>query len=85
MKWEDRTSYSRGDTVREVASVEARVGDLRIVIHRWIHDPGKWFVTAHPVIDRRELEATVLEDAQAEGLALVRAWFIRQTKALSAL
>jgi hypothetical protein len=84
MDWKDVTSYSRNDTARKTTSTEATAGDLRIVVHRWIHDPGKWFLTAHPVIDQRELKADALEDAQTEGLALVRAWLGRQAKALDA-
>lgn len=44
------------------------MGAIEIVVHRYIHDPGKWFVSCHKIkIERAPLQSVTLNDACKEA------------------
>lgn len=71
--WEDTSSYSQGDKEREIKSVAIKLGRVRIVVHRNIYSPGKWFLTMHGGwIDARELKAEEIEAAKVEAIGILQ-------------
>jgi hypothetical protein len=71
--WEDISSYSRGESRKEINSVQANAGILRIVIHHLIYDPGHWYLSTYPdMFTNRILSSETLEDAKAEAIYIVR-------------
>lgn len=82
MIWKNITSYSQGQKDRQVDTVEIRPSGYRIVVTRLHGLPGKWFLTCS-FFDRKELKSEVLEDAQAEAIALVKAQLTAIVKELS--
>jgi hypothetical protein len=86
MKWEDSTTYSRGQE-RIPTSWRLNVGGLHIAVvsnHRY--NPGFWLMHCSPWYDAHDLGMPVdqfdKEQAQQRALALVRA---RVQKILDAL
>ena len=70
--WKDTTGYSRGDTERTPRTWEIAAPDLRIIVSRWIHAPGSWFLTCAAVgLDRHDMLTDDAETAKAEALRLV--------------
>lgn len=73
MKWNDETSYQRGESNRTPRTWTARAGRFRITMFRHRHFPADaWLVTCEPLFDTRQLKATDVEQAKAEAIALVR-------------
>jgi hypothetical protein len=86
MKWEDATTYSRGQE-RIPTSWRLNVGGLHIAVvsnHRY--NPGQWLMHCSPWYDAHDLGMPAdqfdKEQAQQRALALVRA---RVQKILDAL
>ncbi len=73
--WKDVTSYRQSErgTKPEPRKWEAKVGPLRVSIHRF-HGAGPvWFVTCHDLqMSARELKSPGIEDARKEGALRVR-------------
>jgi hypothetical protein len=44
------------------------LGPLEIIVHRFIHDPGKWYASCHIIgIERRPLQSEAPGDACEEA------------------
>lgn len=74
IKWEDISSYQRGDKERVPSTLHAIVGPVQIVVTRHIHYPGKWLASVRPFFEQRELKSLDLEDAKREAVALASKW-----------
>jgi len=76
-KWKDRTSYSRNEDLvseRVPRTWEIESPYLRIIVSRWIHGPGSWFLTCEAVeCDRLDLNTDSAALAKTLALALVSA------------
>ena len=74
--WKDTTAYSKSED-RETQ--EARIwrttrGDLGISVHRYVHKPGKWFLSCYDLnINRYRLDSEDIEDAKSEAIEHIRA------------
>jgi len=68
--WEDETSYSNGDKQRIPNTWMLKLPWIILCVHRHIHyEPDQWLLgCAQLGIDKHELEAKDIKDAQAEAL-----------------
>ena len=71
-KWDDVSSYSRGDTDRTPNEWLCYADDLRLWVHRNINYRGVWFLTAVPFAECRKLNSADIEKAKKEAVAFVR-------------
>jgi hypothetical protein len=71
-KWIDETSYSRGDNERLPRVWAMQIGDLRILVHRYVGCEG-WHLTTHPDFVRNvPLKSESSELAQQQALTIVK-------------
>lgn len=70
--WRDTSSYSQSDKVREPNSFT--LGDNHqkaIVVHRWHHDPGWWYVTCYALrVDTPRRLTEELEESKKLAIQL---------------
>ena len=72
MEWKDSSSYSKGDKERIPSVWNYRVGDIRIVVHRYIHYPkDQWLLSCSPFYDKYELPQIDINKAKEAALNLV--------------
>ena len=82
MKWNDVSSYSRGDKDRQPNSFEARAGCVRIRVHRHIDYPGRWCFTSPDLLGS---QVHCLEEAKTAAEAKVLATDFVRARLLAAL
>lgn len=74
-KWEDITSYSRGDEKRKPKTFEIRFGHFRTVLHwntRW--EPKEWLLSVYGMFEQESIGVKNYEDillAQEKALLFV--------------
>lgn len=68
MKWEDTTSYSRGDDKRIPRTWKARIKSFTLVVTRHIHHaPDIWIFNCEPFCREYELTAKDIDAAKVEA------------------
>lgn len=74
INWEDTSTHSRNDKVREPNSYSWKLNKLKVSIHRHIHYPkDQWLCSCYLLnLDKVELMNKDTEKAQNEALNLVR-------------
>ena len=67
--WVDRPSYSQDDAHEIISSVEATIGEFRVIIHRHVHTPGTWLVSCYDLcIIQHDLTTDVLAIAKEKAI-----------------
>ncbi|MFA5376830.1 MAG: hypothetical protein WC455_13860 [Dehalococcoidia bacterium] len=70
-KWEDATSYSRGEDHGKPRSWSIDIGPLRlVVVSEHIYHPGEWVMLLAPFYDAYELHVETAEEARKKALCL---------------
>lgn len=63
---------------RGAGEYRLNVGPCEVIVHEWIHDPGKWFVSCHRIgIDKRPLASAAPGNACEEAHRFCIAWVTR--------
>jgi hypothetical protein len=74
--WTDDTSYQRGErdggAKPEPRVWGAKIGRLRLVVHRLHGIPGLWYCSAEPFWSQHQLQAKTDVGAKLEAEALLR-------------
>lgn len=71
-KWEDKSSYSQGETNRVPTVWEINVGGVRVIVHRY-HGLEGWFGSCYEMnVQRFQLQAVELEEAKAEFIKYLK-------------
>jgi len=67
--WTDETSYAQGDKERIPRILVTPINGFKIKIHRHIHYPDTWLLTAHDIgINDRDLKTDDFEQAEDRAL-----------------
>lgn len=84
-KWEDTSSWSRGDKVSPADEFSLKLPSMRINVHRHVHyGPTVWLMTCRALdIDKHTLTSLDLQDAQKEALQIARTVVTGMLKELS--
>lgn len=68
VEWKDISTFSQSDKERKPRSFEARIGKLRLSVHRHIHyEPDDWLMDFGDFGTMRLLKSKDIEDAKREA------------------
>lgn len=73
-EWRDKTSYAQGERGKVPPTTWVMGLDLcmDVVVHRWIYDPEKWFLSCTALnIDKQPLDSLDVEYARMEALEIL--------------
>ncbi len=66
--WKDISSFRQGEKDRTPTTWELNVASHRLLVHRHIHQPGKWFLSGQPFFNQFELDSSEAEAAKVEAI-----------------
>lgn len=84
VEWQNVTSYSRSDLDRTPRSWEAKIGPVRLTVHRWMHGKAdEWFASASPgLFELRPLKSRGVDESKAEAVEMLHQWCLSVLRAM---